>query len=516
MWESTLGHAGLQGHAQDKAVRSTREAMLVLMATVAWLAATSWWRPLALPDEGRYVGVAWEMLHSRDWLAPTLDGLPFLHKPPLWYWLTAAAMSAFGAHEWAARLASLTGATLAAWALYLFVRRWADAARARTVLIVLLTMPLYFGGAQYANHDMLVAAFVTMAILAAAHAVLLREASAPWRSTLLCAYALAALGVLTKGLIGAVLPALVLAGWLLATRRFRSLALLAWWPGWLVFGLIAVPWFVAMQARYDGFLDYFVVVQHFKRYAGGGFNNERAWWFYAAALALLTLPWSPWIALVLRRRFFADGPRRDLRMLTAVWLAVVLVFFSLPRSKLVGYVLPVLPALAFLLAEAVAARRVRAIAGAAALICVAIVAGVGIAAPHSAQPAAESMRDRMTVRDRVLVLDRPVYDLAFYLRLVGPVPVASDWDSAPWRDDWRRELLDAAAFAPDAARRILLPSDQASEWLCRAGTTWVFGDADSAQRHRWLTQAQPVYSDASLAVWRWPGAAGTAGCRGAP
>jgi len=53
----------------------------------AWLAATAWMRPLALPDEGRYVGVAWEMVRSGNWLVPTLDTLPFFHKPPLFYWL---------------------------------------------------------------------------------------------------------------------------------------------------------------------------------------------------------------------------------------------------------------------------------------------------------------------------------------------------------------------------------------------------------------------------------------------
>ncbi len=55
-----------------------------------------WLRPLALPDEGRYVGVAWEMVRSGHWLVPTLDGLPYFHKPPLFYWITATSLSWFG------------------------------------------------------------------------------------------------------------------------------------------------------------------------------------------------------------------------------------------------------------------------------------------------------------------------------------------------------------------------------------------------------------------------------------
>ena len=83
-------------------------------ALFAWLAAMAWFRPLAAPDEGRYAGVAWEMLRSGDWLVPRLNGLPFFHKPPLFYWISAAAMSVFGVSEWPARLPSLIGATFAA------------------------------------------------------------------------------------------------------------------------------------------------------------------------------------------------------------------------------------------------------------------------------------------------------------------------------------------------------------------------------------------------------------------
>ena len=61
-----------------------------------WFAAGAGLRPLMLPDEGRYVGIAWEMLRSGEWLTPTLDGLPFFHKPPLFYWVTAAALALFG------------------------------------------------------------------------------------------------------------------------------------------------------------------------------------------------------------------------------------------------------------------------------------------------------------------------------------------------------------------------------------------------------------------------------------
>src|SRR5438105_13341513 len=160
----------------ERAGRPLRTTALAMLALAAWLGATLGFRALALPDEGRYAGVAWEMLRSGGWLEPTLDGLPFLHKPPLWYWLSAASMSLFGVHPWAARLPSLAGALMTGASLFLFVRRWIDERTARTALVVLATMPLVYAGAQYANHDMLVAGLIASAIVLAAHALLAREA----------------------------------------------------------------------------------------------------------------------------------------------------------------------------------------------------------------------------------------------------------------------------------------------------------------------------------------------------
>jgi 4-amino-4-deoxy-L-arabinose transferase-like glycosyltransferase len=123
-----------------------RELARMALLTVAWLAATAWVRPLMLPDEGRYVAVAWEMLHSGQWLTPTLDGLPFFHKPPLFYWITAASLKLFGMGELAARAAPILGATLGALSLYAFTHRWRGQALARRVLLVLAVQPLFFVG----------------------------------------------------------------------------------------------------------------------------------------------------------------------------------------------------------------------------------------------------------------------------------------------------------------------------------------------------------------------------------
>src|SRR5262249_30170312 len=144
---------------------------------------------------------------------------PFFHKPPLFYWLTAASLAAFGDSEFAARLPSLLAATASAMALYLFLRRALGAGRARTTLLILATTPFFFGCAQFANLDMLVAACIACPILCAADAVLMDKVGRTRRASLLGAYAFAALGVLAKGLIGVALPALVITAWLVALRQ---------------------------------------------------------------------------------------------------------------------------------------------------------------------------------------------------------------------------------------------------------------------------------------------------------
>ena len=196
------------------AASARREWLVAALLALVWLGASAWLWPLMLPDEGRYVGVAWEMLRSRDWLTPTLDGLPFFHKPPLFYWVTAGAMQVFGLNEFATRAASVLAAAAAAGALYAFVSRRRDRRAANVVMIVLLAQPLWTLGRQFANLDMLAAACISGTILLFAHAALCEQRTLPYHRALTDAYALAALGVLAKGLIEALLPGLVIGLWL--------------------------------------------------------------------------------------------------------------------------------------------------------------------------------------------------------------------------------------------------------------------------------------------------------------
>src|SRR5262249_12310627 len=329
-------------------------ATALSLAVFLWLAAVAWLRPLSLPDEGRYVGDALEMLWSGNWLEPTLDTLPYFHKPPLFYWLTAASLGTFGINAWAGRLSSLLAATACALSLYHFLWRWSGHAQARTALLVLLTAPFFYGGAQFANMDMLVTASISGTILCAAHGVLgTSDGARPSRSALLGAYALAALGLLAKGLIGIAIPAIVIGIWLVFVGRPWMILRLVWLPGVALFAVLGLPWFLLMQARYPGFFAYFFVHHHFERFAAQGFNNPQPFWFLVAVFAALTLPLSPFLVGAARAcaNSEAAGRSRQRQVLMWIWLISTLVFFSIPTSKLIGYVMVALPPLGALAAE---------------------------------------------------------------------------------------------------------------------------------------------------------------------
>ncbi|VTU20682.1 Undecaprenyl phosphate-alpha-4-amino-4-deoxy-L-arabinose arabinosyl transferase [Variovorax sp. PBL-H6] len=489
-------------------------AGVALVCLFAWLAATAWLRPLMSPDEGRYVGVALAMLRSGDWVVPRLDGLPFFHKPPLFYWISAAAMGALGVSEWPARLPSMIGATLAAGGLFLFLRRWADPGRAALATVVLVTMPFFYVGAQFANLDMLVAGCIAATLLFASHAALSKMNGGAWRAALAGAYAFAALGVLAKGLIGLVLPGLIFLGWCALIRRPRLAALMVWLPGWVLLLAIAVPWFVAVELRHPGFLDYFIVTQHFRRFTSSGFNGAHPFWFYLPVVALLTLPWIVWLAAAVRPASGTQAPRSELDWLMVIWCLGVLFFFSVPSSKLVGYVLPALPPLAYLIARAALGSprgpvALRPTAIVAAALCI---AGLVWMAAQPA-PAGDRLRlppgEAVGPSDQVLMLGAYYYELPFYWELQRPALVLAEWHSqaVAQRDDWRRELYEAGRFDPARSAALLVDLGNVRETLCVPQASWLIGSSSAPAVLPWLAKAHLVAVNGDTAVWRFDGSA---------
>ncbi len=507
--ESSVDPLARQPAAASRLSPFLSEPLICGLLLLIWLLATSWLRPLASPDEGRYAGVAYEMVRSGQWLTPTLDGLPYFHKPPLFYWLSAISMEIFGISEWAVRLASLIGAMVGAGSTYMLVRRWISPATSRWFLIVLATSPLFYGGAQYANHDMLVAGFIGGAIAFAADALLSLEAGMPWKSRMLMAWACMAFGLMSKGLIGVVLPSGVIFFWLLSQWRLRWILKLLWWPGPLLFALIASPWFVLMQLKFPEFFHYFFIHQHFERFAQKGFNNVQPFWFYPVALALTCLPWFPLLLTRFRLAAATDAPRKAVRTLLWLWIAVIVIFFSLPNSKLLGYVLPVLPAIAALIAEGMLTlmgkwRWLRSgLAVIAVATCVISMIAFTKSDDISSKPLAQAYREQVQAGDGLLSWHLYRFDFPFYAQLKEPLAVLSNWDDPVLlsHDSWPRELADASKFAPEAGQQVLLPAASLAAQLCKHPVTWIM--ASKNDQTDLLKSAETVAENARYELLRY-------------
>ncbi|MFT7776763.1 ArnT family glycosyltransferase [Roseateles sp.] len=454
-----------------------------------WLVALAGWRPVALPDEGRYGGVAYEMFSDDQWLTPTLFGLPYFHKPPLMYWIDIAAIHLLGPTPLALRAAPLLGAWLMGLALWIAARtRYPAEYDARRALAVLATLPLFYLAGQYANHDMLVAGWISLAIASAQRALQPQRHSLAW---LCAAWGAMGLALLSKGLIGVVLPGLVMLPRLLWQRRWAALRFALHPLALAVFAAVALPWLAAMQWHHPGFFDYFIVEQHFRRYTEARFNNIQPWWFFLAVLPLGTLPLSLRLPSALRRAGFELW-----------WIAVILAFFSLPRSKLVGYVLPALLPTALLLFEAWRGRRGARWAWlSGALICVAAVPAIALWGRPDHADVGAALRARLAPGDRVLVTGEPFFDLRLQAHLATPPAVLADWDRLRTQggDSWQRELLDAARFDPGQGDRVLWTPRRLATERCAPGRLWLVASPADA-----LPGAVTVFSGQRATLFELP------------
>jgi 4-amino-4-deoxy-L-arabinose transferase-like glycosyltransferase len=506
-----------RGESVLAALKRVPSGPALLAAIGVWLGLLAGLRPLVLPDEGRYAGIAWDMFRSGTVAVPLINGMPYFHKPPLYYWITEIAYGLFGLNEWAARLPSWMGAMAAILGVYLFVRRYRNVETARIAVVVMATMPFFFGGSQFANMDMLVAGTMAAATLAGAAAVLEHQAGRSYARAMLAAGVLAALAVLSKGLIGAVLPVLTLLAWLAVSRQWHSFKVLVWPPAIAIFLLVGAPWFVLMQLRYPGFFHYFFIYQQFDRFSETGFNNVQPFWFYLPVVVGLCLPWALWGGAILRREFWACPPAaRSLRLLMAVWIVVMLGFFSIPSSKLIGYVVGVVPPLAVLLAEvlmrslaaqgALPRRALNVSLGAGVAVCLAAMALAGFYTKGSATVALSHMQQRMAPADTLVSLKEYPFDLAFYAHAAKPMWVVDDWTrpDVASHDTWRKELFDAAQFAPAAGASVLVSPRVLQQDLCMApdGIFWFWGTPSDPQRYPVLAYASLIESRGERAVWR--------------
>jgi len=336
-----------------------RNASLWLLAAAflaVWL-GTLGYRHLIPTDEGRYAEIAREMFTSGDWVTIRYNALKYFEKPPLQMWGTALAYTLFGIGDWQARLFTALSGIVGIVFTVLAAARWWGKRTAVITGLVLVSAPMWNVGSHFNSLDMGVAGCMTMALgalLLAQHPSATRAQQRGW---MWACWASMALAVLSKGLIGVVLPGFVLVVYTFVARDWALWKRLHLVTGLIVFFAVGAPWFVLISARNPEFAWFFFVHEHFQRFTSTVHNRNAPLWYFVPLLLAGFLPWLAQLPGAARLTFArgkgeassaANGFRPTL--ILGLWAILIFAFFSISDSKLPGYIFPIIPALAILAA----------------------------------------------------------------------------------------------------------------------------------------------------------------------
>lgn len=334
--------------------------LLMLLLGVPLLAMVM--MPLADTTEPRYAEIARLMAASGDWITPWFEpGVPFWGKPPLSFWAQAAAFRWLGVSDFVPRLPSwlVTAATL--WVLYQMALTWFDRAVARRAVLVYASSALVF----IASGAVLTDPYLTLGTTLSMAGVVM----AGCRPTVFWRYSFflgLAIGLLAKGPLALVLVGGAVLPWFLLFGEARSaIKGLPWVTGLLLTLILVLPWYIAAELKTPGFLDYFLIGEHVRRFLDPGWAGDRYGTAHQAAYGTIwyywlqaTFPWGAY-ALVMLLLQLTDGSKRrtlaqqfcDQRVVYLLgWAVFTPLFFTISGNVLWTYVLPALPAFSVLVA----------------------------------------------------------------------------------------------------------------------------------------------------------------------
>ncbi|HEX2123027.1 MAG TPA: glycosyltransferase family 39 protein, partial [Thermoanaerobaculia bacterium] len=329
--------------------------------------------PLLDADEGRNAEVAREMAETNDYVMPRLNALPYLDKPVVYFAAAAAAMEVLGPSEVAARLPAYLFTLATAAVLFWFARRVWGGETPWIAAIVFLSMPLTVAFARTVIFDSALTFFVVVALVAFYIAV--EERDARWS---ILAWAAMGLAMITKGPVTFVLVLFVVVPWALLQKRARIL-----FPflGLIAFAAIVAPWVWGVTQVVPEFLRYVLVTETAARMATDELKRTGPPWYFVPYLLAGALPWSLVMLFsprVILSRGDGEGASpvarwkilrfaQDDTGFLLLWLLIPFLFFSLSQSKRPQYILPLLPAIALMLARVWHEARTRA--AAVVLVC---------------------------------------------------------------------------------------------------------------------------------------------------
>jgi 4-amino-4-deoxy-L-arabinose transferase-like glycosyltransferase len=381
-------------------------------------------------DEGYYSQAAQQMMASGDWVTPYVNGVRFLEKPPLMYWLTAVSFRIFGINEFALRLPTALGVVALVWVVALTARR---ACGKRAAIIAGLCTASSAGTYLFTRetlHDIWLVLFVSLALYAFLEWYLEPRHSLPYA---LLFYAALAGAFMCKSLVGAVFPVGIAGVFFLLSRELPSWRTLHVLSGSSLFLVLAVPWHWLAAVRNRGFLWSFFINEQFLRFLGKH-DPPVLWSLPLLTFSMLILVWFfPWSAFLPAAftlgRSAAGKGQRALVKLALAWLGVILGFYMV-SARLEHYAFPLLPALSLLVGMALSksgdSTAVRWAFRGLAILSVLVLVAAGVAATwffvtgHGFTNATAARPDVISETDFTILADLPTTILR---NLVKPAAV---------------------------------------------------------------------------------------------
>jgi len=369
--------------------------------------------------------IAHNMLQSGDWVTARLDGVAYLEKSPLKYWLMAISFKIFGVHDWAARIPIALATVLLCWVTARFAA-WAFGRRTGMIAgLILATSIGLFLFTRILIPDVILTLTITLTLWGLLRSLDDTETHPTrWAMTM---WAAMATGLLLKGLIAALFPVAAGLLYLGVTGQLlvgRTWARLKPWLGIPLLLLIAAPWHVLATLRnppyfdltmhsesgsYHGFFWFYFINEHVLRFLNlrypRDYNTVPRVYFWLFHLLWL-FPWSLYFPTVFQLSFRKPDRASRVRLLALCWAGFILIFFTFSTTQ-EYYSMPCYPALAMLLASGIVAGSRSLKYGTMVIATIATLAAVaigfilwnvrGLAAPGDISAALNSNPDVYTL-----------------------------------------------------------------------------------------------------------------------
>ncbi|QSH41873.1 glycosyltransferase family 39 protein [Lentisphaerota bacterium ZTH] len=313
-------------------------------------------------NEGVYAGISRRLMETGNYIVPRLNGLIYLEKPPMIYWLTALNFNLFGINEWSARLAPALAGFLIGLLLFGFLRHQDRKKDAVWALLIWSSSIGAISCSRVILCDMVLTMFLSVLLVS----LYIYRQNRDQQGWLYVGYAMAACALLTKGLLGVALAGMTMFVYiyseqsehrLFSFKRFGSAVkeMFSFFSviGTVIFLAIALPWHIAVAQHDPNFWYYYFVNEQFLRFMNAREPHDYyngPIYYYVVRLFGLMLPWVFFLPAFIWREKSQDLPRKEqsLERFCWSWFLAILVFFSINRAKDHYYIITGMPPLIIL------------------------------------------------------------------------------------------------------------------------------------------------------------------------